>query len=308
MNTIESKSKLSNRHRAGTKTAVLLVSFVLAAGTVVCLNAQELTVSITNSARLEWPVPAEDCIVVGANSLASNAVWTSWPEPIYKRFGELCMAVPTTNTQQFFKLVPGTQFIDDFDSPKWPYASKGEWVPYFYSSADATRFEVTHVDDALRIRTVNPAVDGRVLVLPPGPDVVLADFYASVDITDWPVRGTFGIGARGQRAANFPGDSNGYIGQVTRNPAQLVIWDGGSDVPGPAFTYDPATDYRLVFSGVGRDLSLRLVNRTTGSNVCQMTVRNSRWSQGMVLFWADSGRGGSYDITVDNFYATGTKP
>jgi len=41
MNTTESNSKLTNRHPAGAKTAVLFVSFVLAVGTVVCLNAQE---------------------------------------------------------------------------------------------------------------------------------------------------------------------------------------------------------------------------------------------------------------------------
>jgi hypothetical protein len=131
MNSVESKSKPTNRHPPGAKTAVLLVSFVLAAGTIGCLWAQELTVSITNSARLEWPVPAEDCIVVGANSLASNAVWTPWPEPIYKRFGELCMAVPTTTTQQYFKLVPGTQFIDDFLDPQEPFAVRNPWVPGF---------------------------------------------------------------------------------------------------------------------------------------------------------------------------------
>jgi hypothetical protein len=72
---------------------------------------------------------AEEQIVVGASSLASDAVWTPWPEPIFKRHGELCMAVPTTATQQFFKLVPGTQFIDDFSDPQEPFAVRNPWVP-----------------------------------------------------------------------------------------------------------------------------------------------------------------------------------
>ena len=259
---------------------------------------------------LNWPEnTAEEQIVIGAGSLGSNAVWAPWPEPIFKRFGQLSMAVPTTSSQLFLTLTPGTQFIDDFNPPKWPYAGKGGWVPYFYNTADSTRFEVTNVDNALRIHTLMPAVDGRVVILPPGPDVVVGDFYASVDIIDWPVQGLgFGIGARVWRDPDnpFPGNSIGYIGSVMGTPRELGIFPVDHPPP-PAFTYDPTADYRLVFSAVGSDLSLRLVNLATGETV-QMTPRDTQFQNGFVCFWMNAGPGGTCDITLDNFFVTGTKP
>lgn len=306
-NAIASKSRQANRRTAGTKAVMKLACSALAVGASVCLNAQEqVTNSITKSVLLEWPVPAEECIVVGATSLTS-IVWTLTSEPIYQHLGKLRMAVPVTNPEQFFKVVPGTQLIDDFDPPKWPYATKGDWVPYFYTILDSTPLEVTNVNQALRIRTLAPAVDGRIFLLPPGPEVVVGDFYASVDITDWPVPArSFGIVARGQWTGS-PLTSNGYMGLVGRNPDEIRIWNGSEGVPGRGFTYDPAKDYRLAFSGVGTDLLLCLWDLTTGVKVCEMPLYNGRWNQGMVGLWGNVTAGGSGDITLDNFFVTGTK-
>jgi hypothetical protein len=259
---------------------------------------------------LGWPENTlEEQIVVGTDSL-TNSDWTPWPEPIFKRQGQLCVAVPTTALQQFFKLVPGTQFIDDFSpAPQWPYVSKDDWVPLFANSEDSTRIVCTNINGALRIRSLAPAVDGRFLLLPPGPDVVVGDFTASVDILNWPIRGReVGFLVRGTiNRANLLDGSNGYIATASREQSKLVIWNGIADIPGTAFTFNSTANYRLVFSAVGPDLSLRLVNLKTGVS-SEMKLKDTRWLQGPVALYLDAMAGGSLDITLDNFFVTGTKP
>jgi hypothetical protein len=318
MNTTESNSKLTNRHPAGAKTAVLFVSFVLAVGTVVCLNAQEqLTNKITRIVLLEWPEPAEDCIVVGATSLASNAVRTPVPEPIFKRFGQLCMAVPATNTQQFYKLVPGTQFIDDFSDPKEPFAVRNPWVPGFYVPADATRWAVTTSNGVLRIQTLEIPADptGRLAIKPPGPYVQVRDFWISVDILNIDAASQnagIGLGARAG-GGEWPGAMNGYLGSVRPdsdggNQARLGLWNGSSRTPGPPFAFKPGTPYRLIFSGVGRRLSVELIDlELQQPAVAPLVVTDSAFSQGFVGFFMESGPA-TCDMTWDNFFVTGTKP
>jgi hypothetical protein len=284
---------------------------------VLCLNAQELTLSITNCARLEWPQPAEDCIVVGASSLASNAVWTPWPEPIFKRFGEMCMAVPTTSTQQFFKLVPGTQFIDDFSDPQEPFAIRNPWVPGFYVPADATRWDVSSSNGGLRIQTLEIPADptGRLVIKPPGPYVQVKDFWLAVDILNIEAAhqlASIGLAARGA-GSGWPGTVNGYIGSVypnhdARNQARLILWNGSSDTPGHAFTFKPGTPYRLIFSGVGSRLSVELIDlELQQPAVAPLVVTDSTFSQGFVGFFMEVGAA-SCDMTLDNFFVTGTKP
>lgn len=270
---------------------------------------------ITNSVLLSWSEnTAEEQIVVGADSLASNAVWTPWPEPIFKRQGQLCMTVPVTAQQQFFKLVPGTQFIDDFSDPTEPFATRSPWVPYFWVSGDSSRFSLTVTNSAFRIRTLSPPLDGRIVIAPPGPlaDLpVFRDFSASVDILNFTASGfaEFYIFGRGHIPIPFPGDSNGYLGIIHLNPSPAVIgiWDGIGGHSGPPFTYDPAARYRLQFSAVGTKLTVRLVNLTTGQNL-EQTLALGTFSQGYVTLAVGSTPGGSYDITLDNFFVTGTKP
>ena len=266
---------------------------------------------------LSWPEnTAEEQIVVGASSLASNAVWAPWPEPIFKRFGELCLAVPTAATQQFFKLVPGTQFIDDFDPPKPPYASKGDWAPYFYDSGDSGRIEVANTGSALRIRAVTAPADGQGFVLPPGPDVIVGDFHVSVDLLEMAgaaEKDGIALGARGWRDPDrpFPGQSIGYLGGILLYPpgsARLFLFDGEFDPGGPLFELDPAADYRLRFSGVGNALAVRLVNLTDPTAPVQERLKtDTKFQQGLVGLWVQA-RSSSYAFTLDHFFATGTKP
>jgi hypothetical protein len=266
---------------------------------------------------LTWPDnTAEEQIVVTADSLSSS-VWTPWPEPIFERFGQCCMAVPATSPKRFAKLVPGTQFIDDFDPPTAPYATRGDWVPYFWNSADASRMVVTNEAGALRIQTVSPPSDGRAMTLPPGPQVVVRDFYGWVDILDWDtnaVHAQIGIMARARLGSPFPGDSNGYIGGINvntdgnLNKARLFVFDGESpDRGGALFPITPGVSYRLWFWGVGNDLSVKLVDLTHGGTLVQERTRTGTiLSQGIVaLFVQASSRSG---FTLDNFFVTATKP
>jgi hypothetical protein len=311
-----SKQTPTRRHLAGYNTAPLLVGLALALGLAGPLHAQvAVTNSATHSVLLAWPETTNDCIVV-AKDLPTNStsMWTPWPEPIFKRGQELCMAVPTTAPGQIFQLARGSQFIDDFSDPAEPFGTRHPWVPYLYNSTDTSRFSFTVTNGAFRIRTLAPPVDGRVVIAPPGPLVALPvfrDFSASVEILSFTASGnaSLDIYARGHiHTPDFPGDSNGYLGMVARNPTQLAIWDGSGIVYGPSFTYDPAARYRLELSAVGTTLRLRLVNLTTGQFIEQPPITNTMFSQGYVTLAVAAPIGGSYDITLDNFFVTGTMP
>lgn len=257
---------------------------------------------------LTWPEDtAEEQIVVGADSLASSA-WMPCAEPIYNRVGEWCMPVPTAGDCQFWKLVSGTQFIDSFNPPKLPYVAKGDWVPVFANHGDSTRIMFTNVDGALRIYTVVPRLDGKVILMPPGPAVLVGDFYASVDILKWPGPGKeVGPWVRGNIDTNSISNSNGYIASYSREHNKVVLWDGSHDHLGPSFTLDPAARHRLSFWGVGNNVSMRLMNLETGASV-DHALTFSRWSQGPVVLFIDTLTEGTFDITLDNFFITGTKP
>jgi hypothetical protein len=176
---------------------------------------------------------------------------------------------------------------------------------------------VTNEARALRIQTVSSPSDGRVMTLPPGPQVVVRDFYGSVDILGWDtnaVNAQIGIMARARLDSPFPGDSNGYIGGINVNPdgnqnkARLFVFDGNSpDSGGPLFPMTPGVSYRLWFRGVGNDLLVELVDLTHGGTLVQERTRTgTAFSQGIVaLFVQASSRSG---FTLDNFFITGTKP
>lgn len=274
-----------------------------------------------HSALLAWPEgTADEMVAVSADSV-EGPFNKLCPEPIYKRFGNVSLAVPITATRQFFTLAPGIQLIDDFDPPKPPYSAKYDWVPRFYDAADATRWNVSNVDGVLRVQTLTkPADDGALLMLTPGPLLQVKDFCASVDILDLSVThtaGEVGIGARGvwDPATGWPGNANGYIGSVVPNcdgvnQARLNFFTGSfPEVKGKLFTFKPGTPYRLVFSGVGQRLTTELIDLGTGQAAVEpLTVTDSTFSQGLVGVFIQAGGPAAFDATLDNFFLTGTKP
>jgi len=83
--------------------------------------------NIEKTVTISWPADtADEMIVVGADSIDSP-VRTPYPAPIAKQFGQFCIAVPTTQPLECFKLVPGTHFIDDFSEAKQPFATRQDY-------------------------------------------------------------------------------------------------------------------------------------------------------------------------------------
>jgi hypothetical protein len=269
---------------------------------------------IQRSVLLSWPDnAAQEQIVVGADSLASNAVWTPWPEPIFKRHGELCMAVPTTASQQFFKLVPGTQFYDDFSDTMQPFTNRNAYTNFGQSAVEL----VIVTNGVMQIARVGPCPAG---VSPRPPMEILArDFCASVDILNWTTSSTnwcyFSIAGRG-RFTN-PTAANAYIAGLVLNYAgipgnvRLSIWNGSIDVPGPSFDFAAIPPpYRMEFSVVGNNLRLRVLNLATKEVIREQTLVAARFTEGWVGFWVNNPANDptNHEIIVDNFFVTGTKP
>jgi hypothetical protein len=264
---------------------------------------------------LSWPEnTAEEQIVVGASSLASNAVWTPWPEPIFKRQGQLCVAVPTTSAQQFFKLVPGTQFSDDFDAFKQPFTSRDDWMQWFLDRDDASRFTFTVLNGCFQIATAVLPLTGQVAVFPPGGGAILGDFFASVDILDWASSRESALGFVGRVQGGPGGVDNGYVASLRMNPSagtgQLWFFSGESDVQASGvFSVDSNSDYRLEFSAIGNQLELRLRRLAEPQTVvAQGRLKDSRFTQGRVALWVNTRGSTGYSRTLDNFFVTGTTP
>lgn len=270
-------------------------------------------INITNSVLLSWPEnTVEEQIVVGTDSL-SNAVWTPWPEPIFKRNGQLCLAVPATAQAQYFKLVPGTQLLDDFNGPSGLVASRNPWVPYFIDTNDIPRFSFEITNGTFRVHTITPPINGRVGFAfpgyPPG-SPIFGDFTASVEIVGFTASGAYPsivISGRGTLDLPFPGTSHAYLGSFSLLPCRIGIWDGANAVWGPPVVYDRTARHRLQFSAVDDALTLRLVNLKTGRTFEQKLVTRT-FSHGDVGLMVLGAAGAPYDITLDNFLLTGTKP
>jgi len=277
---------------------------------------------ILHSVMLYWPEDTvEEQIVVSADS-AESTIWTPWHEPCYRHDGKVCMATPTVATQQYFKLVSGTQFIDDFEAAKLPFSGKLLWEPGFYNPTDANRWEITNANGTLRVHTLVPPAEGQVPIrLPRLPDTDLAfkDFCASVDILQFDGTNSYasvGIGARitGQPNDPWPGTRNGFLAFVRPNAgglnqARLVFFNGSGDFQSDPFTFRPGTPYRLIFSGVGTQLTVELIDLETQQPAVTPLVRvDPTFTQGTLGLWARSGVSATLDTTLDNFFVTGTKP
>ena len=275
-----------------------------------CLTVQAFVIS-NNAVLLSWPEPATEQIVIGASSLASNAVWSPWPEPIFKRSGQLCMAVPATEKERYFKLVPGTQFVDDFSATWGPFTNRNSWRPFYNEGTD--KFIATN--GVLQLNWHGP-IEGGFGLRPPGPDIQVRDFYMSLDVLDWVTSGAnwsmIGLIARGNLAYNW--DYGGGLllnyGGV-RGRVAPDIWFYTTETFGPSFDIQQIPPpYRLQFWGVGPKLHFRVLSLTTGQILAELTLTHSAADQGFVCLWISAPSGGSesHSITVDNFFVTGTRP
>jgi len=273
---------------------------------------------IERSVLLSWSVNTEEeQVPVTADSL-TNPMWVLLPEPIFKRYRDLCVAVPVAKTEQYFQLVPGKQFVDDFSAVlPAPFTARADWTLLCADPSDTNRIYSSTVDDSLRIHIIWPIfpVDGRVWAVPPRADLVVRDFRASVDILCWPnllqpaPLPVCGILARATVNAEDPVSSGGDLGAISRSAdgktGKLMIRTGGDTSEGPAFAYDAGAVYRLVFSGVGDDLALHLLDVRTGATVSEVGTKATDFGQGAICLYVEGRR---HDIALDNVFVTGTKP
>jgi hypothetical protein len=281
---------------------------------VVCDNAEVIEyypphleiARATNAVALNWMLPMEEHIVVEADQLTGP--WCPCPQA-YTRTGDVCcLSVPYQSPQKFFKLTPGTQFTDYFTNavPAW----KLTW------NQPGSEFLVTN--GVLRLNS-HGTNTGAYVAQPPGPDVVVSNFCMSVDILDWVTSSTnwsdFGLIARGYFSPTGGGvgygaglilNSDGVPGRVT--PFLSYGSQGSYGVPFKISEIPPP--YRLEYCGIGTRFSLRLVNLTTQQLVREMSATFYGRTTGWVGLWisAPAGVDESQNITVDNFFATGTKP
>ena len=298
------------------QTLGLMAGLTLMAGTTSVLHAQ--LANIQKSVLLSWPEPAQEHIVVGSSS-PGGPVWTPWPEPIFKRHGEICMAVPVTASNWFGKLVPGRQFVDAFSDARGPFTNRSPWMPHFNDPGE----EWVVTNGVLQVG-VHPSAIGGLLLAPVGTNVEvhLRDFYTSVDILDWETSGanwsTFSIGARAY--FQTPTLARGYIGGLNlnangvRGSVEPFIYNGSTYTYALESTFDTQQfplPYRLQLSGVGTKISLRVLSLTTGQPIREVMLPNDwTFAEGWVALWI-SGRhdaGDSFRIAADNFFATGTQP
>lgn len=230
------------------------------------------------------------------------------------------MAAPITTAQQwtqpaqYFKLVPGTQFSDDFSHLKPPFTGRNPWQPVFLNSGDASRFAFSIAGEAFQIETVALPLNGQVAILQPEGGSVMRDIYATVDILDWASTSESALGIAGRVQGGLGHVDNAYLGSVRMNPAtgtgQLWFFNGESDVQGSAaFPIATDSDYRLQLLIVGSQLTLQLFDvADPPTPVAQGFLQDSRFSRGRVALWVNTRGGSGYRRTVDNFFVTGTKP
>lgn len=293
------------------QTTALLAVLTLMAGTTFVLHAQLTNIQI--SVLLSWPEPVEEQIVVGSVS-PRGPVWTPWPEPIFKRHGELCMAVPATATQQFFRLASGSQFIDDFSDPKQPFTNRNDW--WTYSKEPSDEWIVTN--DVLRLNWHGPLAGAFALIWPPGSNYWVADFSASADILDWTTSGTnwsaLGIMARG---IIYPDGGLGHAAGLRLNaygiPGNVAPWIAYGNEQTDGLTFQTAQfppPYRLEYSGLGPNHTLRVISLTTKELIREMSMTYPYGrTNGFMGLWINAPAVlESHSITVDNYLATGTKP
>jgi hypothetical protein len=261
---------------------------------------------------------AEEQIVVGAEALDEPS--TPILEPVFRRQGQLAMAIPITSHWQwvspheFFRLVPGHQYANDF--------SNETGIGWAWSNLSDDPGNPTHTFSE-GVYRVQDDQTGRPFMFPnPEPGRTYGNFAASVDIVSWNDADQ-GIGLYGR--AIMPGDATPGLGYCATlafksrtfpgHPA-LVIWVAEPDGTFPNLSAAPVTvpldsvkGYRLVFVGIGSDLRAELYDLADDSTpLVRVEATDSRFPNGEVGLYvndyANDPQG--IDMTVDNLLITGT--
>lgn len=269
----------------------------------------EPELTMEQAVTLTWEKDTMGQYVLLVSDSLQKPVWHLWPEPVFDRNGEMRSTAPAAATPRYFKPVPGLQYMDTFEDAKAPFGPRQAYKTTWAESGDS----ITVANGIMKISSRAPASDGVVLE-PPNAPVQVKDFYMSVDVLGWNNTGpssSVGLVARGNWNAGA------YAGVLVWNPnglngvAQLRMLASTTEVTGPGFKWEPNTAYRLEYSGTGKDLVLRVSNLKTLAVVKEMKVADTQRKEGFAGLWVDTraqSRTTPSEITLDNFFVTGTSP
>jgi hypothetical protein len=92
------------------------------------------------------------------------------------------------------------------------------------------------------------------------------------------------------------------------NQARLTLWNGSSQHLRPPVHVQAGDAVSSHLLGVGSRLTVELIDlELQQPAVAPLVVTDSTFSQGFVAFFMEAGAA-TCDMTLDNFFATGTKP
>ncbi|MCP5522262.1 MAG: hypothetical protein H7A46_12020 [Verrucomicrobiales bacterium] len=268
-----------------------------------------------DSICLTWPVTVEECIVVCSKS--PTGPWTPVPVPIQEADGQYQAVVRCSDQQKYFRLAKGTCFVDDFED-----GNIDDWTVTFVDPASEGDFIVEATCGRLRIHGGRSG-DYDPAVMLSRKDLLFGDFALAIDILGWhdePDAGALvGLGGRLEAEPVFPKfafqfglvafrmvDNSSHsavvLGNRYRYPMDLV-----GEIQELPTVLDPGKDYRLVFSAVGREMSVQLHDLKTGTLVKAYSHSDAPLPPGHVAF--SVGDYGLYtDFLFDNFIAVGLWP
>jgi hypothetical protein len=262
----------------------------------------------TNGVGLNWLLPLEEHIVVTVDQLSGP--WRPGWQPPTRAGDVFCLTLPCTEAQKFFRLTPGRQFTDDFS------ILVPTWTPFFQEAGEDW-FVTNGV--LQMIKTANASLGFGLAPLGTNAAATLRDCCASVDIVDWASSGNnssdFALGGRGRFVSSTY--AQGYFGFLTLNadgvPGRVRPWihTPSGDTYGTAFDVQQfPLPYRLQFSAVGTQISLRVLNPATGQLIQPVSSSPSTLPDGFTGVWLQGGgnAGETNRISLDNFFVSGTKP
>jgi hypothetical protein len=309
------RSRLEGPKFPGAPVALALGLVLTLAGVTVPGADETPTLVITNSVLLSWPArSSETNVVVVATSI--EGPWVPLLEPTFRRLNELCVAVPTTATQRFYRLKPGFQVFDD---------ASGVPVAWEYEADPGVGHEgmtLTHTNGAVRVRSDAskaemcwywPQGAPTGLVDPPSQEEH-RDFACSIDILDWGAGINSNVSLTGR--ATWPDalysacyGAIDFTGGMADSLFIDIDYGDATFVRSSPCRMTRGKAYRLVFTGVGDRFTLELFEINGASApVASLTATSDKVPSGVGMPPGFHGGGVNGDVTLDNLRFVGVRP
>lgn len=292
----------------------LRLAFCLLGG-LGALGSEAPTMTITPSVLLSWPDPGvETQVVVASSSMTPDPkVWQPLLEPVFPRLGALGCAVPVTGQQQFFRLEPGFQVMDDCGG------AAGSWEFWAYPTNNGG-VTLRHTNGALRVQAAAGKKE-TLFLWPAGAPGIPADvavgqphrdFACSIDLVAWPDVGRANVWIQGRGTwdpyAIVAADIHFEGGAATELTVgvQTATVDRFESVP---CSMTRGKVYRLTLHGIGDRHTAGLREAGTPDKLVATVSMTSTLipsgtgvSAGIYTFYR------ALDVTLDNFLFSGVRP